>query len=173
MSKDSNYVYSGHNTNVDKNNLKSVRHFDFKTHVNKDESIEVKMIEGDSTHTFLVTKEAISGFYHDHPIHNRYTTCNEYGAFKRSQNSICCQSFGGSQLIKLSGTSETITAVYRDAPGDWQFIAASNDTDVINFAYGNEIRYCAFIEAFSQALIDGSRGGVYEWLYKAVCYSVA
>lgn len=182
MGKGYNYVQSGFKNAKDKEQdpVGSKRKFNLKATVNNDESITVRMDEHDSRHFFIFKKEAITGFYYDHPIKGRYAIANHFGMMKKSQNDFCCQPRDGKQLIMNGGGKEIITAVFMDVTEtfgeddrttykkDWSFVSQS-DSDKINFAYGNEVRYCAFVEAFTAALVNGSRGGVYEWLYQEVC----
>lgn len=179
------YYYGGSPTKNADDKFKSSRQFILDAVVKKDGDITVRMSEGISRHTFVFTKEAIRAFYYEHPIKNRFTLCNQFGSFKRCQNSLCCSPAIADQLILKDGREETISAVRRGykkiARNDgttydsveWEFDTVSDDGDAINFAWGNEVRYCAFIEAFTAALYDGSKCGVYEWLYKSCCFGAA
>ena len=183
MGKEYNYISSGFaGKTVEKDDRnKHAPHFDPKATINKDESITVKMTELNSRHAFTFTKEAISDFYYKHPIRGRSAIAEHFAIMGKCQNTIRCQPHNEKQLILNGGGKETITAVYRDIKEsiddrgkihystEWSFISHSESGDLINFACGDEIRYCAFIEAFKTALIDGTRGGVYEWLYQAIC----
>lgn len=187
MGKEHNYIQSGFSgKTIEKDDRdKRTPHFDLKATVNKDETITVKMTELNSQHVFIFTKEAISNFYYDHPIRGRSAIAKHFAIMGKCQNAIRCQPNGEKQLILNGGGKETVTAVYRDVKEfiddrgeihcstEWSFESRSDSGDLINFAYGDEIRYCAFVEAFKAALIDGSRGKYYEWLYQAICYPAA
>ena len=169
-----NYIQGGFDTAGDD---KEGRHkLDFEAEKpQKDGTIVVNMVEKNtSVHTFVITKEAIAGFYYDRPIRGRYALVTPFGEMEKAKNAFCCKSYGV-QLIAKDGTKETITAVHKEGPGQWQFEATTDNAfgDAINFAFGDEMRFCAFAEAFRAALVDGSRGGAYEWLYKEICYGRA
>ncbi|MBR5389465.1 hypothetical protein IK146_02815 [Candidatus Saccharibacteria bacterium] len=183
----SSYNYGGPPTKPGADDkFKSARRFDLSATVDeKDSSVTVKMIQVTDTHFFVFTKEAITGFYQQHPIRDRFTLCNRFGEFKRCQADLCCNVALPEYLIDRNGRTETITAVRRECKNitkddgttyqevEWQFDATSDDGDVISFAWGNEVRYCAFIEALTAALFNGSKCGVYEWLYKSCCFGAA
>ena len=187
--KEYGYVQSGFNSKKDNEKPgKNSRHIDFKYKVERNEDITVTMtdLHSGNRHTFLFTKGAIMGFFYEHPITSRYQIPAFVGQFKKHQNAFCCQP-SDEQLIRYDGQKETITAVYRNCKDriierlgaddeivpevSWQFTCIGDD--VLNFALGDEIRYCAFCEAFMAALIACSRGIAYSDLYQAVCYGVA
>ena len=148
----------------------------------KDGSIIVKMrdIAPDNTHTFVVTAEAIRGFFHEHPIKSRYEAAEVVKTFRKQTNDFCCMPTA-EHMIMCDRCRETINSAYVDtrrtddgrANNLWEFDIETEDGDVLNPRYARQIRYCAFMEAYRKAMYDATRGGVYEWLYQAISYGTA
>ena len=144
----------------------------------KNGDIEVVMTENGSTHSFIVTGEAISGFFYAHPIYGRYNMPAVVRTISRDISDFCRESIEDTQLIQRSRCRETIKAVYISGDGSektWSFRSETDGFgDVIASSYGDHVRYVAFMVAFLKAAFgDATRGGVYEWLYKAICYGPA
>ena len=179
-----NYIQSGLNAKLDAGDDKEGRRkLDFiASEPKKDGSIKVTMTEKNATsHSFIVTEDAIRNFFYDHPIKGRFEIEGVMAGFEKTIINFCCAQYG-EQLIRNDGSTETITSVYVDVKyepaeddkpkKEWTFVSVC-DRDDINFAWGNEMRFCAFFRAFRMALVDGSRGKHYEWLYQAICYPAA
>lgn len=163
------------------NDTTGVRKLDFYAlEPDNEGNITVRMTEqGEAVHYFVITEEAIRGFHNGHPIKGRYALPAVIDVFYKKVIDFCCH-LSNETLIMRNRCKEIITSVYAEEnelvyegspKHTWVFSSQSQDGDTINSAYGDEVRYCAFMEAFRKALADGSRGGHYEWLYRAICYA--
>lgn len=168
------YIRSGFD-HVEQTDHGRNRHFAAKEPA-KNGDITVEMTDGLFTHKFIVTSEAIRGFYYAHPIQGRFAVAEVIQTIRKKIVDFSCAIIN-EQLILKDHCRETIRSVYTQKYDDeriktWVFQTDyDDDGDVINRAYGDEVRYIAFMEAFRKATCDATRGGVYEWLYKAICYS--
>ena len=137
----------------------------------RDGNILVVMTEGEFTHKFVVTAEAIRDFFAEHPIRGRFVIPEVIKTIRRKIVDFSCAPIP-EQLILRNRCKETITHVEKIASGGfWTFHCSfDDDGDVLNRNEADRIRFIAFMEAFRKATCDGTRGGYYEWMYKAICF---